>query len=125
MPLVSKSTKDLIQAIYNNENRRKLLDKDTALIAFIWRIDGWDDSKPLEENIAKVRSAESIRRTRQKMHEKGLIKYSDEAEERRYEAYKDVKDELGTPIPFFEEDPLDKMPVIKGTGRKETAIIKE
>lgn len=115
MPLVNKSTTDLIQAIYDNENRRKLLDKDTALIAFIWRIDGWDDNKPLEENIAKVRSAESIRRTRQKMHEKGLIKYSDEAEKRRYEASKEVTEELGT----------SPMPKIIGSGRKSTVIMED
>lgn len=102
MPLINKSTKDLIIAISKNDSRKHLLEDDKALIAFIWRIDGWDDNKPLEDNIAKVRSAESIRRTRQKLHEQGEISYTEATEERRYEASKEVREEVGTNVVFDE-----------------------
>lgn len=102
----------------------EIVNDDKWLIAEIWRLNGWSYDKNLYENLKAMPSAETIRRTRQKLHQDGLIEYSGATEERRYEAYKEVTDELGTPIPFFEEDPLDKLPKIKGTGRKETVVIR-
>lgn len=123
MKIIKKDIKEEILCLYKLD--KTVVEDDKRLMANIWHRYGWDQSQDLLTNLKKMPSSETIRRTRQKLHQDGLIEYSEGVEERRYEAYKEVKDELGTPIPFFEEDPLDKMPVIKGIGRKETAIIKE
>lgn len=76
------------------ENNRYASD-DKALIARIWLDSGWDNRMDLERNLKSVPSAETIRRTRQKLVSEGLIKPSAEATERRYNQYKKAKRDLG------------------------------
>lgn len=69
-----------------------LANDDAALVAAVWRKQGWDDSVSLEDNIAKVSRSESITRRRRELHEKGLIKYSDKAFESRHKAFLNERD---------------------------------
>lgn len=70
---------------------------DADLIAAVWRKEGWDDSRSLEDNIKQVTRPETITRARRKLHEDGFIQYSKEADGRRYEAFLNARDEYGTP----------------------------
>jgi len=64
---------------------------DKLLIAEIWTDEGWDVYSSVYQNLLKVSSPESIRRTRQKLAEEGLLKPSEEATERRYQEFKKVR----------------------------------
>jgi len=61
---------------------------DAKLVAAVWRTEGWNDSRSLEDNIKRVTRSESITRRRRELHEAGLITYSGEAMKARTEAYK-------------------------------------
>lgn len=64
-------------------------DDDKLLIATIWYQDGWKDEE-LYLKLREMVSPETIRRTRARLVEEGLIKPSDEVLEARYEEYKSV-----------------------------------
>lgn len=68
---------------------------DKKLIARIWDDEGWDYSQGLYENLKKVSSPETIRRTRQKLAEEGKIKICEEVMDKRYDDFICVKEELG------------------------------
>lgn len=68
----------------------ELANDDKRLIASIWYLEGWRDEK-LYENLKRVSSPETIRRTRAKLVEEGIIKPSKEVEEWRYKEYKKVR----------------------------------
>ena len=53
------------------------------LLAAVWREEGWNDSLTLLDNLKRVSNPETITRARRKLHELGLIEYSDEADARR------------------------------------------
>ena len=68
----------------------ELADDDKRLIATVWWYEGWQDPE-LYENLKMVSSPETIRRTRQKLVEEGLIKPSEEAQEQRYQEFKNIR----------------------------------
>ncbi len=94
MQVVTKDMKAEILRLYRLD--KTVVDDDKRLLANIWHRYGWDQSKDLLTNIRAVPSAETIRRTRQKLHEEGEIEYSKEVEESRYEASKEVHDEMSS-----------------------------
>lgn len=77
------------------EKDRKCVDSDKRLIAKVWNKYGWKKSRTLYQNLRLVPSAETIRRTRQKLVEEGKIKPSIDATERRYRAFKETRKKLG------------------------------
>lgn len=113
MKIVKKDIKEEILYLYKLD--KTVVEDDKRLMANIWHRYGWDQSQDLLTNLKKMPSSETIRRTRQKLHQDGLIEYSESVEERRYEASKEVTEELGT----------SPMPKIIGSGRKSTVIMEE
>ena len=55
-------------------------DDDKQLLAAVWREEGWNDSLTLLDNLKRVSNPETVTRARRKLHELGLIEYSDEAD---------------------------------------------
>ena len=80
------------KAYYKNP---KVADDDVLLLSEVWNDSGWDNSRNLIQNLRAMPSPETIRRTRQKLVEEGLIKPSTNATERRYITWKRVRKELG------------------------------
>ena len=76
----------LILDIINNNP--EVQNDDTSLIASVWRAQGWDDNKRLEDNISRVMHPETITRRRRELFNMGLIEYSDKAMKTRMEAMK-------------------------------------
>lgn len=66
-------------------------DDDKLLISLIWENEGWDYMLSVYENLRRVSSPETIRRTRQKLVEEGRIKPSEKATEARYQEFKQVR----------------------------------
>ena len=66
-------------------------DDDKLLIALIWENEGWDYTLSVYENLRRVSSPETIRRTRQKLVEEGRIVPMEETTERRYQEFKQVR----------------------------------
>lgn len=64
---------------------------DKLLISLIWKREGWNSNRELLTNLRLVSSAETIRRTRQKLIEEGLIEPSQEAFEYRYGDFKEAR----------------------------------
>lgn len=81
-----------ILTIYQLDKR--VADDDKLLIAKVWFRHGWNYNEDLYENLLKMPSAESIRRTRQKLVAEGLMEVSDSAREKRYKAFKDYREEF-------------------------------
>lgn len=69
----------------------KAASDDKLLISLIWIDEGWDYSDSLLNNLKRVSSPETIRRTRQKLQQDGLIKASEPTIEARYEDYKQAQ----------------------------------
>lgn len=65
---------------------------DADLIAAVWRHEGWNDARGLEQNLMGVSRPETITRRRRELHEMGLITYSKDATEERFEAFKSERD---------------------------------
>jgi len=69
---------------------------DAMLTDLYWhQYDGWDDSKSLYYNLSRISPSESITRARRKLHELGLITYTEDVETARYEEFKKYKEEYG------------------------------
>ena len=64
---------------------------DKLLIAIIWSNEGWQRNDGIYSNLSKVSSPETIRRTRQKLVEEGLIKPSEATTEARYQEFKQAR----------------------------------
>ena len=73
----------------------KVADDDALLISMIWQASGWDNNKSLLKNLRAMPSPETIRRTRQKLVQEGLIVPTAEAIERRYRNFKKTRWNLG------------------------------
>lgn len=84
--------KRLVIQAYNEDH--SVADDDKLLIARIWEQCGWNHSKSLYDNLCDMPSAESIRRTRQKLVADGTLKASEKATSKRYEAYKNYRKEF-------------------------------
>ena len=88
MKINNKSMRQRIKALVRANP--SLADDDKKLIASIWYLEGWRDPN-LFENLKKVSSPETIRRTRAKMVEEGIIKPSKKVTEARYNDYKQAR----------------------------------
>ncbi len=69
----------------------EVADSDKLLIAKIWEMEGWDPEQSVYNNLRQVSSPETIRRTRQKMVQEGLIEPSQTVTERRYQEFKKAR----------------------------------
>lgn len=69
----------------------KAAEDDKLLISLIWMSEGWATGLPLYDNLKRVSSPETIRRTRQKLQQEGRIKPSEKALDKRYEDYKQAR----------------------------------
>ena len=67
-----------------------LADDDKRLIATVWWYEGWQDPN-LYEYLKSVSSPETIRRTRQRLVEEGVIKPSADVQEHRYQEFKEAR----------------------------------
>lgn len=64
---------------------------DKLLIALIWQKEGWNEELNIYSNLRNVSSPETIRRTRQKLVEEGLIKSSETITDARYQDFKQAR----------------------------------
>ena len=64
---------------------------DKLLIALIWSEEGWQQGIGIYSNLTRVSSPETIRRTRQKLVEEGLVKPSEKTTEARYEDFRQAR----------------------------------
>lgn len=88
MKINNKPMRDRIEALV--KQNPALADDDKKLIASIWYLEGWTD-KDLYDKLKSVSSPETIRRTRAKLVEEGVIKPSKEVEEWRYQEFKQAR----------------------------------
>jgi hypothetical protein len=65
------------------------------LLRNVWMRFGWDDSKGLMRNLESMPMAWSIDRALRELRKEGKIKLSEEAEEERYQQYKEKREEYG------------------------------
>lgn len=86
--------RNIILKLYSDNPQ--IVNDEAALLAAVWRFCGWDDNKSLEENVKYLPRGESVARRRRDLHIEGLIKYSDEAMDERFEAFARER-ELNTP----------------------------
>lgn len=78
----------ILRAVYREP---MCADDDKLLIAKIWEYEGWDYTLGLYENLRKVSSPETIRRTRQKLVEEGKIVPMESTTEARYQEFKQAR----------------------------------
>lgn len=69
----------------------KAASDDKLLIALIWQEEGWNSEMNLYANLKRVSSPETIRRTRQKLQQDGLIKPSEKVLDARFEDFKQAR----------------------------------
>lgn len=87
-----KNLRNEILDIYHLEPN--VANDDKLLIARVWDRHGWSNDRSLYDNLKLVPSAESIRRTRQKLVAEGLMTTSEKATEKRYRAFKNYRGEF-------------------------------
>ena len=86
------NTKDMRHKILDVVREHpEAVNSDKLLISLIWEIEGWTYDKGILWNLYHVSSPETIRRTRQKLVEEGLIKPCDATTEARYEDFKQAR----------------------------------
>jgi len=86
------NTQDMRHKILRTINRvPNAANDDKLLIALIWSDEGWQKEGGLYSNLTRVSSPETIRRTRQKLVEEGLIKVSEAVTEARYQDFKEAR----------------------------------
>lgn len=86
------------QTVLDLINRNKgIADDEMLLLERYWiEIDHWDDTKSLYWNLQRSIHPESLSRIRRVLHERGLITYSKDAEEKRYTAFKSEQERHGS-----------------------------
>lgn len=92
MKINSRNMRDKILALVRKDAR--FANDDKLLIAAIWWGEGWKD-KELYKHLQEVSSPETIRRTRAKLVEEGLIKPNDKVQEARNNAEQRARGDLG------------------------------
>jgi hypothetical protein len=95
MPRMNKLQKLVYETIQLNPG---VENDDAALVAAVWRRQGWDDGVTLEDNIRRVARAESITRRRRELHVMGLIEYSEAADKDRTQAFVNERDRHGKAV---------------------------
>ena len=91
MKVNTKRMRDRIKALCDRDV--KYADDDKLLIATIWYQEGWTDPDLLK-HLREVSSSETIRRTRQKLREEGVIKTSKDVDEARYQQMQEAREDL-------------------------------
>lgn len=91
MRVNTKRMRDRIETLCKQDQR--YADDDKLLIATIWYQEGWRDPD-LYKNLKKVSSAETIRRTRAKLREEGVIKPSKDVDDARYNQMQQAREDL-------------------------------
>lgn len=89
MKINTKQLRTRILNLYYQDKR--VAEDDKYLISKIWQEDGWNNEKSVYANLLNCTSPESIRRTRARLVQEGLIKVSDKTQEARYKEYKQAK----------------------------------
>ena len=84
----------LVLSAYSRDAR--VANDDKVLLASVWHLQGWDDTRSLYENLKRVSPAESVTRARRKLIQSGQIKASEEATKRREEQFREHLDEYGS-----------------------------
>lgn len=98
MKINTKPMRERIIALCKKDNR--YADDDKLLIATIWYQDGWKDPD-LYNHLKAMVSPETIRRTRAKLVEEGVITPSEKVVEARYKDFEEARDAIGSsPIIF-------------------------
>lgn len=92
MKVNTKRMRDRIIALCKQDPT--LADDDKRLIATVWYQEGWRDPDLLK-HLRSVSSAETIRRTRAKLREEGIIKPSEAVDDKRYEQMATAREDLG------------------------------
>lgn len=92
MKVNTNNMRDKILALVKKDAR--FANDDKLLIAAIWWGEGWRD-KQLYNHLQSVSSAETIRRTRAKLVEEGLIKPNEKVQQARKEAEQWARGDLG------------------------------
>lgn len=88
MKVNNKPMRDRIVALVRANP--SLANDDKKLIACVWYEEGWHDPQ-LYTNLKRVSSPETIRRTRAKLVEEGIIKPSKAVQEARYKDFKQAR----------------------------------
>ena len=86
MKINTKQLRTRILNLYYQDKR--VAEDDKYLISKIWQEDGWNNNVSVYVNLLNCTSPESIRRTRAKLVQEGLIKVSNKTQEARYQDYK-------------------------------------
>lgn len=68
---------------------KELANDDVLLLEKVWQLYGWDENITLKQNLLRVPSAQSIIRSRRRLHQKGLIEYRKDTLERRYKMFQE------------------------------------
>lgn len=89
MKINSQQLRIRILDIYKYDKR--VAEDDKYLIAKIWEEDGWNNQKSVYTNLLNCTSPESIRRTRAKLVQEGLMTPSEKVQDARYEEYKQAR----------------------------------
>lgn len=92
MKINSNNMRDKILRLVKKDSR--FANDDKLLIATIWWQEGWKD-KNLYKMLQKVSSPETIRRTRAKLVEEGLIIPDKKVQEARWDAEGQARTDLG------------------------------
>ena len=92
MKVNTEKMRDRILRLVKKDPR--LANDDKLLIATIWWYEGWED-KDLYKHLKEVSNPETIRRTRQKLVEEGLVKPDKQVEEARNDAIQAVRGDGG------------------------------
>lgn len=92
MKINSKNMREKILALVKKDPR--YANDDKLLIATIWWYEGWED-KELYKHLQSVSSPETIRRTRAKLVEEGLIVPNDKVQQARRDAEQQARGDLG------------------------------
>lgn len=92
MIINNKNMRDRILEIIKRDPR--CANDDKLLIATVWWYEGWKD-KELYKHLKSVSSPETIRRTRAKLAEEGLIESSDNTQVARKIAEMRAREDLG------------------------------
>jgi hypothetical protein len=102
----------LVMTAYNIDNN--CVNDEHLLLERVWLESGWDDTKSLYWNLQRMPHPESISRARRKLHEMGLIRYSDKALKHRIDAYKDAREQYGQPVTPKIVNPKKPIYVLEG-----------
>lgn len=88
MIINNKPMRDTIKSLVRSNP--ELANDDKKLLAAVWYLEGWRDPKLLK-NLQSASSPETIRRTRARLVEEGVIKPSKATQEARYKEFKQAR----------------------------------